>query len=148
VHATQFFEFLKGLADISMVGDKVHLPPVLFQPMAADDVASAVGRIAVGQPVNGIVEIGGPEQFRVDELVRRRLASLKDPREVIADTRALYSGAKLSERTLLPGNDARLGETRFETWLTESAAQIPSAHTQPAGVAVVTKEKDIHKKAS
>ena len=127
VHATQFFEFLKGLADISVVGGKVHLPHVLFQPMAADDVASAVGRIAVGQPVNGIVEIGGPEQFRVDELVRRRLASLKDPREVIADPNALYSGAKLSERTLLPGNSVRLGETRFQAWLTQSAAQIPSA---------------------
>jgi uncharacterized protein YbjT (DUF2867 family) len=127
VHATQFFEFLKGLADISMVGDKVHLPSVLFQPMAADDVASGVARIAVGQPVNGIVEIGGPEQFRVDELVRRRLASLKDPREVIADPTALYSGAKLSERTLVPSKNARLGETRFETWLSQSAAQIPSA---------------------
>src|SRR5213595_4290520 len=67
VHATQFFEFLKGLADISVVGDKVHLPPVLFQPMAGDDVASAVGKIAVGPPVNGTVEIGGPEQFRMDE---------------------------------------------------------------------------------
>jgi uncharacterized protein YbjT (DUF2867 family) len=100
VHATQFFEFLKGLADISMVGDKVHLPPVLFQPMAADDVASGVARVAVGQPVNGIVEIGGPEQFRVDELVRRRLASLKDPREVIADPNARYDGAKVSEKTL------------------------------------------------
>jgi len=127
VHATQFFEFLKGLADISMVGDKVHLPPVLFQPMAAADVASAVGRIAVGQPVNGIIEIGGPEQFRVDELVRRRLATLKDPREVIADSDARYSGAKLSEKTLLPGNDAPLGETHFETWLTQPAAQIPKA---------------------
>jgi len=122
VHATQFFEFLKGLADISMVNDKVHLPPVLFQPMAADDVASAVGRIAVGQPVNGTVEIGGPEQFRVDELVRRRLATLKDPREVIADPNARYSGAKISEKTLLPGNNARLGETRFEAWLAQSAA--------------------------
>jgi uncharacterized protein YbjT (DUF2867 family) len=127
VHATQFFEFLKGLADISVVGDKVHLPHVLFQPMAADDVATAVGRIAAGPPVNGIVEVGGPEQFRVDELVRRRLASLKDPREVIADPNALYSGAKLSERTLVPGNGARLGETRFETWLTQPAAQIPRA---------------------
>ncbi len=126
IHATQFFEFLKGLADISMVEGKVHLPHVLFQPMAADDVASAVGRIAVG-PVNGIVEIGGPEQFRVDELVRQRLASLKDPREVVADPNALYSGAKLSEKTLVPGNDARLGETRFETWLTQPAAQIPKA---------------------
>jgi uncharacterized protein YbjT (DUF2867 family) len=127
VHATQFFEFLKGLADISVVNDKVRLPPVLFQPMAADDVASAVARIAVGPPLNGFVEIGGPEQFRMDELVQRRLASLKDPREVVADSKALYSGAKVSERTLVPGNNAQLGDTRFETWLTQSAAQIPSA---------------------
>src|SRR5438067_7560554 len=83
VHATQFFEFIKGIADISIVDGKVHLPPVLFQPMAADDVASAVGKVAVGPPVNDVVEIGGPEQFRVDELVRRRLDSIKDPREVI-----------------------------------------------------------------
>ena len=123
VRATQFFEFLKGLADISLDGDKVHLPPVLFQPMAADDVASGVGRIAVGSPVNGIVEIGGPEQFRLDELVRRRLATLKDPREVIADPHARYSGAEVGERTLVPGKEARLGETRFETWLTQSAAK-------------------------
>src|SRR5260370_36391477 len=88
IHATQFFEFLKGLADISVVDGKVHLPPVLFQPMAADDVASAVGRIAVGPPVNGIVETGGPEQFRVDELVRRLLATLKDPREVVPEPNA------------------------------------------------------------
>lgn len=148
VHATQFFEFLKGLADISMVGDKVHLPPVLFQPMAADDVASAVARVAVGPPVNGIVEIGGPEQFRVDELVRRRLASLKDAREVIADPNARYAGAKLSEKTLVPGNNARLGETRLETWLTQQGAQIPSAQPQPTGVAVRTREKESHKKAS
>jgi uncharacterized protein YbjT (DUF2867 family) len=127
VHATQFFEFLKGLADISMVGDKVHLPPVLFQPMAADDVASGVARIAVGQPVNGIIEIGGPEQFRVDQLVRRRLASLKDPREIIADPNARYGGARVSERTLLPGNNARLGEMEFETWLRQPAAQIARA---------------------
>ena len=131
IHATQFFEFIKGIADISIVDGKVHLPPVLFQPMAADDVATAVARIAVGPPVNGIVEIGGPEQFRLDELVRRRLASLKDPREVIADPNARYSGAKISERTLLPGKNARLGETRFETWLTQPSAQIPSAHPKP-----------------
>jgi len=127
VHATQFFEFLKGLADISMVGDKVHLPPVLFQPMAADDVASGVATVTIGQPVNGIVEIGGPEQFRVDELVRRRLASLKDPREVIADPNARYDGAKVSEKTLLPGNNVRLGETRFETWLIQSAGTARAA---------------------
>src|SRR5215813_11590618 len=127
VRATQFFEFVKGIADISTDGNMVRVAPVLFQPMAADDVASGVGRIAVGPPVNGIVEIGGPEQFRMDELVRRRLAALKDPREVIADPKALYSGAKLSERTLLPGNNARLGETRFETWLTQSAGKIAAA---------------------
>ena len=148
VRATQFFEFLKGLADISMVDGKVHLPDVLFQPMAADDVASSVGRVAVGKPVKGIVEIGGPEKFRVDELVRRRLASLKDPREVIADPEARYAGAKLSEKTLVPDDSARLGETRFETWLTQPAAQIPGAHPQPTSVEVMTKEKGTRKKAS
>jgi uncharacterized protein YbjT (DUF2867 family) len=132
VHATQFIEFLKGLADISVVGDKVRLPHVLFQPMAADDVAAGVGRIAVGPPINGTVEIAGPEQFRVDDLVRRRLAALKDPREVIADPNALYSGAKISERTLVPGNNAQLGETRFETWLTQPAGQLPGTKPQPA----------------
>ncbi len=123
VHATQFFEFLKGLADISIVDGKVHLPHVLFQPMAADDVASALATIAVGPPVNGMVEIAGPEQFRVDDLVRRRLAALKDTREVIADPNARYGGAEISERTLVPGNNARLGETRFESWLNRSAAR-------------------------
>lgn len=148
VHATQFFEFLKGLADISMGDGKVHLPPVLFQPMAADDVASGVARVAVGPPVRGIVEIGGPEQFRVDELVRRRLVSLKDSREVVADPKATYDGAKVSERTLLPGKDARLGEIRFETWLTQQAAQVPSAHAQASGVAVGSEAAETHKKAS
>ena len=127
VHATQFFEFLKGLADISMVGDKVHLPPVLFQPMAADDVASGLARVAVGSPLNAIAEIAGPEQFRIDELVRRRLVSLKDPREVVADPNARYGGARVSEKTLLPSKNARLSETRFETWLTQPASQVPKA---------------------
>ena len=121
VRATQFYEFVKGIADLSTEGNKVRLPPVLIQPMAADDVASAVAAIALAVPANDMLEIGGPEQFRIDDLVRRRLASLKDPREVIADPKALYSGAKLSERTLVPGYDARLGETRFETWLSQQA---------------------------
>jgi uncharacterized protein YbjT (DUF2867 family) len=127
VHATQFFEFLKQLADISSEGKTVRLPDVLFQPMAADDVATAVGRVAVGQPINGTVEVGGPEVFRMDELVRRRLVSLKDPREVIADPHAKYSGAEIGERTLVPGKDARLGETRFETWLRESTTAAAAA---------------------
>jgi uncharacterized protein YbjT (DUF2867 family) len=139
VHATQFFEFLKGLADISVIGGKVHLPPVLFQPMAADDVASGVARVAVGPPINGIVEIAGPEQFRVDELVRRRLAGLKDLREVIADPRAQYGGAEVSERTLLPGKDARLGETRFADWLKSPASQPPKAKASSAAAATAMK---------
>ena len=140
VHATQFFEFLKGLADISVDGGKVHLPPVLFQPMAADDVASGVARVAVGPPINGIVEIAGPEQFRVDELVRRRLASLNDPREVVADSHARYSGAVLGERTLLPGKDARLGGTHFADWLKSPASQPPKAKSSSAAAAVAAKQ--------
>lgn len=132
VQATQFFEFVKGLADISMVGDKVHLPPVLFQPMAADDVATLVGKIAVAQPANGTVEIGGPEPFHLDELVRRRLAELKDPREVIADPNATYSGAKIKDKTLVPGKGARLGETRWQTWVAQSGGQAPSKKSSAA----------------
>jgi Predicted nucleoside-diphosphate-sugar epimerases len=127
VRATQFFEFVKGIADISVVGDKVRVPGVLFQPMSADDVATAVSRVALEAPVNGIVEVGGPEQFRLDELVRRRLSQLNDSREVIADPNARYSGAKVDELTLVPGKDARLGETRFETWLTQPAAKMAAA---------------------
>lgn len=123
VRATQFFEFVKGVADVSTDGNKVRLPSVLIQPMAADDVASAVGRVATGSPVNGTVEVGGPEKFRLDEFVRRGLAAWKDPREVVADSHARYYGIQVSERTLVPGDDARLGETRFETWLTQPAAK-------------------------
>jgi uncharacterized protein YbjT (DUF2867 family) len=122
VQATQFFEFVKGIADLSMVDGKAHVPPVLFQPMAADDVATAVAKVAVAAPVNGTVEIGGPEKFRMDELVRRRLATVRDSREVVPDINSLYSGAKIDDNTLVPGNNARLGETRFETWLAQSAA--------------------------
>jgi uncharacterized protein YbjT (DUF2867 family) len=117
IRATQFFEFVKGIADFSTDGNKVRLPPALIQPMAADDVASAVGRVATASPVNGTVEVGGPEQFRLDELIRQDLSARKDPREVVADPHARYYGVELSERTLLPGDDARLSETRFADWL-------------------------------
>jgi uncharacterized protein YbjT (DUF2867 family) len=127
VRATQFFEFVKGIADISVDSDKVRLPVVLFQPMAADDVATAVARVAVEAPVNGPVEVGGPEQFRLDELVRRRLSQLNDSREIITHPNARYFSAKADERTLVPGKDARLGETRFETWLTQPAAKMAAA---------------------
>ena len=117
VHATQFFEFVKSIAAAATDGDTVRLAPALIQPIAADDVARAVGQVAVGSPVNGIVEVAGPEQFRLDELIRRGLSARNDPREVIADPHARYFGAELSERMLLPSDDARLGETRFEDWL-------------------------------
>jgi len=148
IHATQFFEFVKGIADFSTDGNKVHLPSALIQPIAADDVASAVGQIAMGSPLNSTVEIGGPEQFGLDELVRQGLAAWKDPREVVADPNARYYGVKLSEKTLVPGDGARLGQTRFETWLSQPATQSPSAHPQPTGAAVVTQEKETPKKAS
>jgi uncharacterized protein YbjT (DUF2867 family) len=132
VRATQFFEFLKNIADFSMDGNKVRLPSVLFQPMAADDVASAIGRIAMGSPVNGTVEIGGPEQFGLDEFIRRDLAARKDPREVISDPHARYFGIEVSERALVPNDDAQLGETRFEDWLSQVTKQVPKSDLRPA----------------
>ena len=133
VRATQFFEFVKGIADFSTQGNQVHLAPVLFQPMASDDVAKEVARIAVGTPVNGIVEIAGPEKFRLDELVRRFLSAIGDSREVVADRDAPYSGARLSERTIVPEGDAMLGETRFEEWLTQESTKGRSpAYTERA----------------
>jgi uncharacterized protein YbjT (DUF2867 family) len=117
VHATQFYEFVKSIAAAATEGTTVRLAPVLIQPMAAEDVASAVCRIAEGSPVNGIVEVAGPQQFRLDELIRRGLSARDDPREVIADPHARYFGAELQERTLVPGAGARLAETRFDDWL-------------------------------
>jgi len=127
VHATQFFEFIKSIADDATDGDTVRLAPVFFQPIAADDVASAVCRIAVGSPVNGIVEVAGPQTLRLDELVRRYLGARHDPRDVITDPEARYSGAKLSERTLVPSDDAILAETRFEDWVDGAAVQTPAS---------------------
>ena len=120
VRATQFFEFVKGIADFSTKGNEVHLSTALIQPIAADDVASAVGEVAEGSPVNGTVEVGGPEQFGLDELVRRGLAARKDPREVVADPQAQYYGVKLTQKALVPENNAKLGRTRFDEWLARS----------------------------
>src|SRR5947207_10265915 len=111
VHATQFFEFINSIADQATDGNTVKLPPALIQPMAADDVAGAVAQVAVGPPVNGIVEIAGPDQFRLDELIRGVLKERNDPREVITDPHARYYGITPRERTLLPGDDAGLGAT-------------------------------------
>lgn len=123
VHATQFFEFIKRIAADATEGNTVRLAPVMIQPMAADDVAKAVGRVAVGTPVNGVVEVAGPEQFRLDELVRETLSASQDPREVAADSRARYFGAILGTRTLVPGDGARLGEIHFHDWFGQPALQ-------------------------
>lgn len=120
VHATQFFDFIKSIADAATKGNTVRLAPVLIQPVAAEDVAKAVGRVSVGAPLNGTVEVAGPEQFRLDELIRRGLKERGDPREVVADPEARYFGAILGERTLLPGDNAKIAETRFEDWLAQS----------------------------
>ena len=119
VRATQFYEFVNGIADFSTQGNKVLLPPVLIQPMAAEDVARAIGSVAVGAPVKGTVEVGGPEKFCLDQLIRRGLATRKDPREVVADPHARYYGIQVEERTLLPEDNAKLGTIRFDDWLAQ-----------------------------
>ncbi|MEN3539635.1 SDR family oxidoreductase [Microbispora sp. ZYX-F-249] len=122
VHSTQFFEFARGIADEATVDGMVHIAPVLFQPIAGDDVAEAVGRTAVGSPLNGRVEIAGPEQFRMDEFFRQALAAWGDPREVVTDQHARYFGSELSERSLVPVDDgAALGAIRYHDWLDRAA---------------------------
>jgi uncharacterized protein YbjT (DUF2867 family) len=121
VRATQFFEFIGRIADSNTDADTVRLPPVLVQPEAADDVAAALADVAVNAPVNGIVELAGPEAFRLDELARRVLSANDDPRRVTADPHARYFGAELDDRSLTPGDDARIAPTRFEDWLSQSA---------------------------
>jgi uncharacterized protein YbjT (DUF2867 family) len=116
VHATQFFEFVRSMADAAADGSTVRIAPVQFQPIAADEVARAVGQVAVGSPVNEKVEVAGPEQFRMDEFFRDVLAARGDPRAVVTDPNARYFGAELGERTLLPGSDAILGQTRYSSW--------------------------------
>ena len=117
VHATQFFEFVRSIADTATVGDEVRLPSALIQPLAAEDVATAVARVTAGAPLNGTIEIAGPEELGLDELVRRGLAAAGDPRTVVSDPEAPYFGQRLGERMLLPGEGATLFETTFAEWL-------------------------------
>ena len=120
VRATQFFEFVNSITDDATDGNTVRVPTVLIQPMAAEDVASAVCRVATGRPVNGTVEVAGPEQFRFVELIRLGLSAHGDQREVIDDAQAKYFGAEVNERTLVPIGNALLGPTRFDDWLRDS----------------------------
>jgi uncharacterized protein YbjT (DUF2867 family) len=117
LRATQFFEFVGGIVDSSSDGQIVRLSPALFQPVASDDVAAALADVTLGVPLNGIVELAGPERLSLDEFGRRYLTATKDPRSVVADIHARYFGAELDDRSLTPGNDPRLGSVRFEDWL-------------------------------
>ena len=121
VHSTQFFEFVKSIADAATDGDTVRLAHVLIQPIAADDAAAAVCEISQRAPADGVIEIAGPEEFRFDEFIQQGLKAKGDPRTVIADTQARYFGAQLQERSLVPTNAVHLGGIRFNDWLTQPA---------------------------
>jgi uncharacterized protein YbjT (DUF2867 family) len=123
VRSTQFMEFVDGIADSATVGSEVHMPPVAFQPIAADDVSTAVAKAAAGAPVNGRIEIAGPDRLRFDEVIRERLAARNDPRQVVIDPNASYFGAVPAEDSLVPLNGARLGSIHYQDWLTTAGVK-------------------------
>jgi uncharacterized protein YbjT (DUF2867 family) len=123
VRATQFFEFVGGIAQSATEGQTVRLPSALMQPIVSEDVAAALADIAVGEPRNGIIELAGPEPIRMDDLVRRFLSAKRDVRTVTTDARARYFGAELNDQSLTPGVNPRIGPTRFEDWLGRSSSQ-------------------------
>lgn len=123
VRSTQFMEFVDGIADAATTGTEVHMPPVAFQPIAADDVSTAVAKAAAGEPVNGRIEIAGPDRLRFDEVVRQRLVARDDPRQVVIDPTAAYFGSVPSEDSLVPLNGARLGSVHYADWLVTSSVR-------------------------
>ncbi|MFH0343735.1 MAG: SDR family oxidoreductase [Chromatiales bacterium] len=123
VRSTQFFEFMGGIAQSGTVGQTVHLSPALVQPIVSDDVADAMADVTLGAPVNGTIEIAGPERVRLDELVGRFLRATQDPREVVTDVHARYFGVELNDQSLTPGDNPRIAPTRFEDWLSRSIPQ-------------------------
>jgi len=122
LRSTQFFEFLNGIAQSASDGQTVRLSPAFVQPVVSDDVAAALADVTLGAPMNGTVELAGPERVRLDELVRRFLSANQDPRQVVADVHARYFGAELNDQSLTPGDNPRTGPTRFEDWLRSSIA--------------------------
>jgi uncharacterized protein YbjT (DUF2867 family) len=120
VHSTQFFEFVNGIAQSGTAGQTVHLSPALVQPIASDDVADAMADVTLGAPVNGTIEIAGPERVPLDELIGRFLRATGDPRKVVTDVHARYFGAELNDQSLTPGDNPRIAPTRFEDWLSRS----------------------------
>jgi len=141
VQATQFFEFMPAIADAGTHGSAVRVPSVLIQPVAADDVAREVAKIATGAPLNGTVEIGGPEPFYLDGLIRRVLGARNDPREVIADSHVRYFGTELDERSLVAGDEADLGEIRFDDWLARATLPVADRNRQPAAAVTAPRER-------
>jgi uncharacterized protein YbjT (DUF2867 family) len=123
VHATQFFEFVKGIAQSATDGATVRLSPILMRPIVSDDVAAAVADVALGPPINGLIEVAGPDQIRQDELVRQFLSATGDARKVVTDVNAGYFGIEVNDQSLVPGANARLGPTHFRDWLSHSTAQ-------------------------
>lgn len=121
IRSTQFFEFIEGIADGSSVGNEVHVAPVAFQPIAADDVVRILAEVAVSPPLNGRIEIAGPDKLRFDEVIRKRLQARGDARQIIADPQAPYFGGVPKEETLVPLGEARLGQQHFAEWLSQSA---------------------------
>ncbi len=121
VRATQFFEFVGGIAQFATQGQTVRVPPALMQPIAADDVAAAMADAALAKPINGTVDLAGPEPIRQDALVREFLSKTKDARTVITDPQALYYGVAVNDRSLTPGTHPRLGKMRFAEWLSRNA---------------------------
>jgi uncharacterized protein YbjT (DUF2867 family) len=123
VRATQFFEFVGGIAQSATEGQTVRLPPVLMQPIASDDVAAVVADVALAEPLNGTFELAGPERIRQDDLVRQFLTATGDARTAITDPKALYYGIEVNDQSLIPGDNPRIGPTRFEDWLRRSVCQ-------------------------
>jgi uncharacterized protein YbjT (DUF2867 family)/quercetin dioxygenase-like cupin family protein len=132
VHATQFFEFVKNIAQSAADGSTIRLSPVLMQPMVSDDVAAAVGDVALGEPMNAMVEVAGPDKIRQDELVRQFLSATGDPRKVVTDANTGYYGIKVNDQSLVPGGNARIGPTHFDDWLSRTAPQNKAIERQSA----------------
>jgi uncharacterized protein YbjT (DUF2867 family) len=129
VHSTQFYEFMSAIAKSGTVGEAVHLSPAYVQPIASDDVADVMADVALAAPVNGTIEIAGPERVRLNELVARFLKATDDPRQAVADPHALYFGVELNDRSLVPGNNPRIGPTRFDDWLSQSRQESAARRT-------------------
>jgi uncharacterized protein YbjT (DUF2867 family) len=123
LHSTQFFEFAGRIAQSGAIGNEVHISPAAFQPIAADELVAALTDITVGKPLNGSIEVAGPERMPMAELIRYYLNATEDSRQLVSDEHALYFGAELNDESLVPGDNPILGKTRFEDWFSKQMAK-------------------------